>query len=260
MGIFMDSLEAVLDNALEIGRRLLENGAETQRAEDTVARICTAGGAASVEVFAITSVIYATARDSRGVCYTQLKRIGACSTNLYAIEKLNALSRRICAQKLSADEINADIAALSGSDMPYSDVYRYIGAALAASAFCMFFGGALRDALCAGGAGCVIIAADKYKPPRLNRIAHTVFTSLLGGVLALLSARIGTGGNAGKIMIGTVMLLIPGAAIGVSMRDMLLGDMISGILRFVHSLLAACAIAAGFAAAIMIFGSGGALH
>ena len=82
----------------------------------------------------------------------------------------------------------------------------------------------------------------------------TVISSLLAGLLGILLSKIGVGTYADKIMIGTIMLLIPGLSFGNSIRDMLGGDIISGALRLIESLLLALMIAFGFALAILITG------
>ena len=54
------------------------------------------------------------------------------------------------------------------------------------------------------------------------------------------------------IMIGDIMLLIPGLAMTNSVRDILVGDTISGFLRLAESLLWAGALACGFMTAIWL--------
>jgi uncharacterized membrane protein YjjP (DUF1212 family) len=50
------------------------------------------------------------------------------------------------------------------------------------------------------------------------------------------------------------MLLIPGIALTNSIRDMFIGDIATGLLRFFDSLLIAAAIAGGFATSILLLG------
>ena len=57
-----------------------------------------------------------------------------------------------------------------------------------------------------------------------------------------------------RIMIGGVMLLIPGIAMTNAIRDMLIGDIASGLLRLMNSVLVAVAIACGFAFSIVALG------
>jgi len=55
-----------------------------------------------------------------------------------------------------------------------------------------------------------------------------------------------------KILIGDIMLLIPGLAMTNSIRNMLGGNTISGLIRLTESLIWAGALAGGFMTAIMI--------
>ena len=60
--------------------------------------------------------------------------------------------------------------------------------------------------------------------------------------------------HADKIMIGDIMLLIPGIAMTNSIRNILVGNTISGIMRLIESLLWAGALACGYMTAIWFFG------
>ena len=57
-----------------------------------------------------------------------------------------------------------------------------------------------------------------------------------------------------QITIGDIMLLIPGLAMTNSIRDVLVGDTISGVMRLIESLLCAGALACGFMSAIWLIG------
>ena len=137
---------------------------------------------------------------------------------------------------------------------PYHAFVVYIGAMLAAGGFAAFFGGTFMDALCAAAIGLLITFFDRHTPKYINRMILTVISSLFAGLLGILLAKIGVGMYADKIMIGTIMLLIPGLSFGNSIRDMLGGDIISGALRLLESILLALMIAFGFAVAILITG------
>jgi len=58
-------------------------------------------------------------------------------------------------------------------------------------------------------------------------------------------------------MIGDIMLLIPGIALTNALRDLFVGDTISGILRLLEAVLQAGIIACGFALAILTGGMAG---
>lgn len=57
-----------------------------------------------------------------------------------------------------------------------------------------------------------------------------------------------------QIIIGNIMLLIPGVALTNSIRDMISGDIMAGMLRFCEACLVSLAIAAGYIIAALIFG------
>ena len=59
--------------------------------------------------------------------------------------------------------------------------------------------------------------------------------------------------NLDKIMIGDIMLLIPGIAFTNSLRDMFSGDTITGLIRCMESILLALVVGLGFTAANLLF-------
>ena len=89
---------------------------------------------------------------------------------------------------------------------------------------------------------------------RINRMAQTVLHSFVAGVLAYLSVAVGIGENIGAVMIGTIMLLIPGLELGNALRDLLGSDLLAGSLRIVQVCLVAIMIAFGYAAALLVMG------
>ena len=72
---------------------------------------------------------------------------------------------------------------------------------------------------------------------------------MLGGSLAafiaLLANSTGLVSNMDTIIIGSIMLLVPGIAITNAIRDTIAGDLVSGISRSVEALFVAIAISSG---------------
>ena len=71
---------------------------------------------------------------------------------------------------------------------------------------------------------------------------------------AITATNLGLGHDPNEIIIGNIMLLIPGIALTNSLRDMISGDIISGLLRFLDAILVAVAIAAGYILAARLLG------
>lgn len=67
----------------------------------------------------------------------------------------------------------------------------------------------------------------------------------LAAFIALSASTAVTEASYDPIIIGTLMLFVPGVALTNSIRDFLSGDMLSGVSRLVEALLTAVSLAAG---------------
>ncbi|MCV3097478.1 threonine/serine exporter family protein, partial [Enterococcus hirae] len=74
-------------------------------------------------------------------------------------------------------------------------------------------------------------------------------SSLLIGLTAILSVRVGLGANQDLIIIGCVMPLVPGVQITNAIRDLLAGHYVSGVSRGTEAMMTATMI--GFAIAFI---------
>lgn len=246
--------DKVLTLALDIGKSMVKCSAEINRVEETVIRICYAYGIKKAQVFSIISLITATIIEEDGKPHSQTRRIYAYETNFGRLEKLNALSRKICAETPDVDEARKELQKICSVEKSFS-VKACIGHIVAASSFTIFFGGTALDALAAAPIGLVIYLLGAYIKARgMSRLFFTALTSAISGTLALLFVKIGFGHNPGTIMIGDIMLIIPGLMLINSVREMLCGDVMSGLLRLLESIIIAMSIACGFAIPLLLSG------
>jgi len=82
----------------------------------------------------------------------------------------------------------------------------------------------------------------------------TFCSAIFCGLLASFSAFAGLGVDIDKIVIGNIMILVPGLALTNSIRDIINGDVIAGLARLAESLFITISLAAGFALALIPFG------
>ena len=242
----------VLAIALDVGAELLRVGGEVHRVEDTVTRICRAYGAEAVEVFAITSLITAEVRMPDGSYATRCRRIHNTYNHLARLEAINALSRKVCSQPISAKEVTARLDAIRRY-RPVPEWLCYLGGTMATGGFAVFFGGSLADGLAAAVIGLILTLFARLRPVQINGMVKTLVSSFAAGALSVLCIAVGFGDNVDKIIIGTIMLEIPGLSFGNSLRDMLSGDTLAGSMRLVQTILQALMIALGYMAALMLF-------
>ena len=245
----------VMECALDMGETMLRCGAEILRVEETITRICTTYGGGIVDVFTILSLIILSWKTDAGENHTLTRRINPHSTNLNKLEDLNALSRYICEKRPPCSEITQRIREIMAPEERRIYKSKITGYVLLASAFAIFFGGNLRDGLAAGIVAVLMYFWDYFfSSQNRNRVVYSLIMSIVAGVLCSLAVAAGIGQNLDKVMIGSIMLSIPGINLMNSLRDMMCGDIITGILRLAEALMVSVAIAAGFGIAIMMFG------
>lgn len=237
----------ILYEALSIGEQMLICGAEVYRVEDTISRICRAYGMKRVDVFTITSSIVVTVLTAEDEVLTQTRRIAGYETHLDRLSDLNALSRSICTKQIGPAEVRDRIAMIMEKPS-YSAGMQYLIYAMVSGMFTLFFGGSPMDGVASVLTGMFLCAIVRcFIGKIINRLLSVLCASVLTGFAAVAVVRLGLGENVSMIVIGNIMLLIPGTAMTNSIRDMLGGDTMSGILRLCESLLLAVAIASGMA-------------
>lgn len=239
--------------ALDIGEGLLKSGAEVWRVEFTIEKICKSYGAEHVEVFSINSFIVATVRMADGQFSNQVRRILDISNHLICLEEYNSLSRYICENKPPIEEVDDRIKKIK-EKRKSPLLINIVGHILSAGSFAIFFGGSLRDGICAGIIAISVALLSRLHFDYFNKMVHTIMMSFVAGTLACVAVAIGLGDSMDMINIGTIMTLIPGVYLGNAMRDLLCGDTLSGSLKIVQSVITAVMIAIGYAIPIFMFG------
>lgn len=243
----------LLSAALDIGEQMDVSGAEVYRIEDCIRRICFAYGATEVDVFTIPSIIVLTIQQPDGQRLTQTRRIVKSSTNLHRVDRLNHLSRKMCQERLSYDAFTAAFSDIM-QEKSYPVWVEYLSYALIAGAFSLFMGGSWGDIPAAAALG-LILRAVEWLTGKLgfNRVFSNVVSSAILSALTFAAVRIGVGHHTDPIIMGNIMLLIPGVALTNSLRDVISGDTMSGLLRFLEACVIALAIAAGYLLASGIY-------
>ncbi len=237
--------DILLDLVAELGYNLAMAGAETFRIEDSINRILSAYGIES-EVFAIPNCMTVSIRTADGKSVTRMRRIGYHGNDLDSVERYNSLSRRICAEKPAPAVAIQWLKETSASRIKYRLPFYLLGNILGAAGFSIFFGGSLIDALCAGLCGTLLGLADRFLEKfKTNQFFRTIATAFIMTMVAYITGVIGIADNTDAVIIGTLMILVPGLIFTNAMRDIIFGDTNSGINRIVQVILIAAAIALG---------------
>ena len=250
---------AVLELALEIGVGLLSCGGSVSRVETAVDRICRAYGAEEANVAAFPSMVIASIRTPDGKEKSFMKRVYSTSNNLSLLEKFNQLSRDVCTHKYPTEEA-LKLCYRVAHDKPRNKWITIGGSALVAGTYSIFFGGSIADFLPAViVAFAMALVSELLSTRSLNVYATTFLLSLLGGLLSVSLCKLfvvcGLQVHGSRVMIGTIMILVPGLLTTNAVRDMFTGDLMSGTFQMLNGILITLVIAAGYGVSVLVLRS-----
>lgn len=234
--------DLLLTAATHAGKLLLESGAEIYRVEDTICRICENYQVQEANSIVLPTAIFVTIV-AEGRSVSKVKRIKSRGLNIDRIDKINTLSRLSTA--LSLAEFEGRLNAIE-HEPPYGLQVNLAAGAIAAGGFTLFFGGQLSDMLCACVIGfCIQYFLQLWERKKLPSFFAISFCSAMTAVLAILFTQLHLAAALNSLIIGSLMLLVPGLAITNAIRDSLAGDLISGMARGMEAVLIAIAVALG---------------
>lgn len=245
-------LSQMLACAMDIGEQMLISGAEIERVEDTISRICKAYDVKRVDVFSITSSIVVTVTSKEEEIITQTRRIKEYRTNFNKLDRLNNLSRYICENQPDIPYIKGEIKSIK-KEKEYSLFINLIVSAIAAGVFAVFFGGSLIDGIVSACLGILLKLMMQFLDYAHSNIMFSDFIgTFIVSLIAMLFVHFGIGDSYDKIIIGNIMLLIPGLAFVNSLRDIISRDIMAGLMRLCEAIVLAIFIAIGSSAAILL--------
>lgn len=244
----------LLDLTVELGYRLAMSGAETFRIEESINRVMAAYGIRA-EAFSIPNCLHVSIESADGQPLTRMRRIGQHGNDLDAVEKYSNLSRRICAQRPEPEVAMQWLKETERTCHQYPLFIYLIGNFLGACGFSVLFGGTIIDSLCAGLCGIAVGLVNKFMDRiKANAFFRTITAAFLMGILAYFTGYLSLANNVDAVIIGALMILVPGLLFTNAMRDIIYGDTNSGINRVVQVFLIAAAIALGTGAAWKLAG------
>ena len=231
----------IMDFIMAAGQTLLENGAEVFRVEQTMEIMARSFHLREFHVYVLTNGIFASAGTAE---ISEVRNVPTRTTHLGRVAAVNALSREIAEGNMTLDEAESRLVLARRIPFP-KDWVQLVSGMGGAFSFAMIFGGDLRSAIAAAVAG---LAASGYLllcgrhglPGGFQKITTA---SLITLVCILLCQALHT--SASHAIIGALMILTPGIAFTMGIRDFVHGDYLSGTIRMIDALLIAASIAIG---------------
>lgn len=246
-------LKGLLVMALIAGRIMLRNGAETYRVEDTILRLCKSRmNIKYAEAFVTPTGIFMTVEyDDEVLSYTY--RIKSRNIDLNKIALVNEFSRNFVNSNMTVEE-GTSILNKINKKKPYSLPVQLFFGGIGGSFFALLSGGALLDLVCTFVTSLSLVGVLHYlNKGNLSFFLKNILGGMVATILSIFFVEIGIGQDLNKIIIGTIILLVPGVAITNAIRDSITEDFLSGLSRGVEAIIIALSIAFGVGITLRIY-------
>lgn len=251
----MDAKKHILIIAVYAGEIMLKNGAETYRVEDTITRLCHSRGFSYVETFVIPTGIFVSldAKNTDKEMTSYIKRIQERSINLNKVAMVNEFSRAFVHHELEIEDAMDRLKKIDHCPS-YSLSTRSFFGGVISGFFALLFQATLWEALFAFFTGLAVT----WFLSRLSKAKMPVFlANILGGFLlatmASFFSAFSTLIDIDKIIIGAIMVMVPGVAITNAIRDSILGDLLAGLARAAEAIIIGVSIAFGVGASLQLW-------
>ncbi|WP_055071176.1 threonine/serine exporter family protein [Clostridium massiliamazoniense] len=237
-------IDSIVHVATLAGKIILESGGETYRVEETIVRICHSFGISQADSYVTpTGIMVSVCHDKN--TKTLIKRVKSRGNNLQKIHLVNNLSRELYVKEYTVTEFEEKLNEIN-SIPAYPFKINVLCAGIAAASFAIPFGGTFKDFIAAFFIGMIIkvfvIYAEKLS---LNSFFINSIGGAIAAVLAIISSQLGISSNVNNVIIGSIMLLVPGMIITNAIRDTISGDLVSGLTKAAEAILIAVSIAVG---------------
>ncbi|MGL4730804.1 MAG: threonine/serine ThrE exporter family protein [Clostridium sp.] len=239
----------IIHLAADAGKIMLENGGETYRVEQTISMICNSFDIPHVDIFITPTVIIISITNKNYETISVVRKLSGSTVNLKKVALISDLSRKICSKKipLSMDDIKSELKYID--NLPaYSKDTVLFASIFTAGFFCLLFGGSLRDFFVSSLIGLLIGLIGRFCTKyNINNFFNNVCGGFIASSIAVIANHFNPLFNVDTIIIGAIMLLVPGLLITNAIRDTLAGDLLSGISRSIEALIIAISISIGTA-------------
>lgn len=230
---------------LNVGTLLMSSGASTGRVRTTVNRIADALGYNIELMITNRSLMLKVIDEETDHFIASLKRTSPHGVNFRVVSGISKMSWKVVEDHWDIPDINAEIDRLVA--LPhYPRLVTLSSVALAGASFCALFGGKSYELLVAFIATFVgLFVRQEAIKKRFNPYVSIIFAAFAASILSGLSVKMGIGSSPELAFATSVLFLVPGVPLINSFTDMIDGNILNGIVRGIHGLIIALAIALG---------------
>ncbi len=249
--------QEVVDLVVYAGKLMLESGSEIYRSEETMVRIAASYGIKDLDIFTLATCIYVTC-EVDGNSYTRIKRVYPQATNLTRISQINQLSRDLSVNLIPVKECKGRLKEIEGKPRAKKQTVALTMAMACAVFAYMLQGCNLQDFI-----WTAVISYFSYwlldwlnRYPSIHLMVKNTLVTIFISICSIICVESGLGSNIDDLIVGCIMLLVPGVAITNAVRDLLNGDILSGTIRAIEAVVIATGIALGGGIVLFLYKHG----
>ena len=237
-----------MDAVLQAGRVLMESGAEIYRIEDTMGHMAKSLGIRDFSTYVVNRGVMISGLNRSGLKESRVLATSAPSIHLGKLEEVNRLSREL------AEQPNQPVSSIFQKQKTfYRPLEDIIACVIGAGSFSLALGSNWIDGTAAAISGLFVGIGMQL----FSRFIHTSFLQIiLSSAIAALSANVlyylGIGQHRSVIILGTLMILIPGAYFVNAIREFTQNNYYSGLALMLSGVSTCLSISVGVLAMISL--------
>ena len=249
----MNRIDYILDFCKELGKEMIVSGANIERVDHCIERICHAYGLHDVTCANLSTRISISAKDENKLYAHRQTDVPPQAINLERLKKLNGLSFEVVKNTPDEKTLYDLLHAVKSNDFPWWVIL--IGFLVAMMGLARIF--------CAGWAEILVVELNTlmlfglsklYSKVHINKIITNFVSMFLCSLVAMGFYALGFISNFFVICIANAFFLIPGIPMINCARNLLCGNEMNGVIELLKVLLEVLTIVAGVGAAYALLG------
>ena len=248
----MRKIDYVLDFCKELGKRMIASGANIERVDLCLERICHAYGLHDVTMANLNTRISISAKDENKNYAHRQTDVPPQVLNLQKLKKLNKLSYKVVEETPDETTLYDLLHSIKAKDFPWP--IQLLGFVIAMAGLGRIFLAGWQELIVIEINTLLLFGLSKlFTRIKLNKIITNFVSMFLCTSIGILMTNLGFINNFFAVLITNAFFLIPGIAMINCARNLLCGSELNGIIELLKVFLEVCTIVAGLAAAYALF-------
>ena len=249
----MERIDYILDFCKELGKEMIVSGANIERVDLCIERICHGYGLHDVTCANLTTRISISAKDEEKRYAHRQTDVPPQVFNLERLKKLNNLSYYVRNNTPDVTTLYDLLHSVKSNDFPWWAIM--IGYLLAMAGLARIFLAGPTELLIAELNTLILFGLSKaFSKIHLNKIITNFISMFICSTIAMLFYAVGFISNFYTVVITNAFFLIPGIQMINCARNLLCGNEMNGVIDLLKVILEVCTIVAGVAAAYALLG------